>query len=89
MDQQDHDGCRCRECWGLAEYMLATTGRDHGLPRAPGHITARLDELDAPACDHTLTCPCATCQQERVAAIHRQWERRRKPPRQPWEARAA
>jgi hypothetical protein len=29
------DGCRCQECWGLAEHMLLSTGRDFGLPRAP------------------------------------------------------
>lgn len=31
-------GCRCSECFGLAEYMLALTGSDHGLPRARGHL---------------------------------------------------
>jgi hypothetical protein len=30
-------GCRCRECFGFAEYMLEGTGQDYGLPRSPGH----------------------------------------------------
>jgi hypothetical protein len=25
-------GCRCAYCFGLAEYMIATTGDAHGLP---------------------------------------------------------
>jgi hypothetical protein len=35
-DGHEH-GCRCRHCFGLAEYMDGLTGRDYGLPRAPGH----------------------------------------------------
>jgi hypothetical protein len=30
-------GCKCRDCLGLAEYMLEATGHDYGLPRSPGH----------------------------------------------------
>jgi hypothetical protein len=30
-------GCRCRECYGFAEYALEELGQDYGLPRSPGH----------------------------------------------------
>jgi hypothetical protein len=29
------NGCRCRECFGLAETMILSAGKDFGLPRAP------------------------------------------------------
>lgn len=83
------DGCRCRECYGLREYMLEHTGRHHDLPTAPGHLTVALHELDQPVCSGILTCPCPICQQERVASIHRHRQQRQRPPRQPWETRAA
>jgi hypothetical protein len=33
---QHHTECKCPQCWSLAEYMTAMTGKDYGLPRAPG-----------------------------------------------------
>lgn len=29
-------GCKCAQCYGLAEYMHDLTGKDYGLTRAPG-----------------------------------------------------
>lgn len=33
--QRIASGCKCRECFGLAETMLLESGRDFGLERAP------------------------------------------------------
>ena len=35
--EQQHisDGCLCKECYGLAEYMILSQGHDFGLQRAP------------------------------------------------------
>ena len=30
------NGCRCSSCYGFAEFMDQVTGREYGLPRAPG-----------------------------------------------------
>ena len=73
-----HKGCRCAQCYTLAEFMLEETGRDHGLPRAPGHgPSPALSE----ACAGTMTCPCSRCRAERDAAL----QRPRRTSRLPWE----
>jgi hypothetical protein len=54
------DGCRCKECFGLAEHMLLSTGRDFGLPRAPRphDPTSRLHVVTAgPSNGITFTGP--------------------------------
>lgn len=70
-------GCKCRECFGLREVMVGLTGRDHGLPQAPGHVVA----TPKPSCDNTLVCICPDCAsrraQMRPAAVRQPWEPRR------------
>lgn len=61
-------GCRCADCYGLAEYMRETTGEDHGLPATKALrlsvVTAGPKrELD---CDGSMTCSCERCVKERV-----------------------
>lgn len=68
-------GCRCRECYGLAEYMRDLTGRDYGLPSAPGHHTLRVvtpgtappEAIVDPVvvCDGSYVCGCLKCVAER------------------------
>lgn len=80
--------CKCAACYGAAEFMMDLTGKDYGLPRAPGHRPQRLRVIPAAVrvvsdCDGTLTCECARCERdrrERVAAASRTI-------RQPWEVR--
>ena len=31
-------GCRCAQCYGLAEYMADHGREDHGLPRSPQYL---------------------------------------------------
>jgi hypothetical protein len=82
-------GCRCRECFGLAEFMLQVTGNAHGLPRAPGHNTApepqKATLRPVEACNGTMVCECQRCAQERSERVRRP----PKQPKQPWEAKAA
>lgn len=47
LDVRPGSGCRCPECFRLAEYVLALTGNDHGLPRAPGHLPLPVREPEA------------------------------------------
>ena len=71
-------GCRCPECFGLAEYMLRLTGSDHGLPRAPGHKPPSYSPPKPPA-------PTVAEQLREVPVQVRE----RLAPRQPWEPRPA
>lgn len=93
--QQHHTGCKCRECFGFAEYMLAATGKDYGLPRAPGHDSVRLrvltfdkDEPDGVVsevrCSGRMTCECPSCAADRAERVQRGVQH----PRQPWEVAA-
>ena len=46
------NGCKCAQCFGMAEFMLQVTGRDYGLPRAQGHprlraVSERREQLEA------------------------------------------
>lgn len=41
-------GCHCPECFGLAEFMLETTGDPHGLPLARGHALLPVERADPP-----------------------------------------
>lgn len=56
------DGCRCSQCWSLREYMLRLTGKDYGLPAAPGHAPG-LSLVEDP-CDGSYCCECAKCRAE-------------------------
>lgn len=87
------NGCRCPQCWGLAEYMQQLTGKDYGLPNAPG-CTATLRVLTtgpAPTslvaldrtCDGSMTCSCPDCEQERAQRVRLGG----RDPRQPWDAK--
>jgi len=78
-------GCRCKEHFGLAEYMRQLTGNDYGLPSAPlagKHHTLRVqtlgpepeDAIALPipvACDGTLTCGCDPCVADRMERVRR------------------
>lgn len=80
------DGCRCRECFGLAEFMLQATGSTHGLPRLEASPVARKSVLSVvDTCTGTMTCECPVCSQERSERMSRP----RKRVRQPWELEAA
>lgn len=64
-------GCKCRECYGLAEYMLEHRGRDFGLPATKitvltyGPPIQSVEDL----CDGTMLCQCKACTAERAARI--------------------
>jgi hypothetical protein len=80
------NGCRCRECMGLAEYMRDLTGRDHGLPPIEAPLRAVPVPL-APVerCDGSFTCECPSCSEERAERIRAP----RVNVRQPWEPKKA
>jgi hypothetical protein len=84
------NGCRCRDCWGLAEVMIQMHGDDFGLERAPGHPTMMRLRIttggvpEAVTCDSSMTCGCERCVGEREARAARAAETR-----QPWEPRPA
>jgi hypothetical protein len=94
------DGCRCGECFWLAEHMILTTGRDFGLPRAPRPhdqatlrvVTANTTDgisftgpLEKP-CTGGMTCDCKHHRAERAGLVKRG---PRETARQPWEPRPA
>lgn len=75
-------GCKCRECYGLAEYMLQSpAGHTYGLPVAAGHDVPAVTDITRVRCDGTLTCACTTCASDRAARV----KSPRPAPRQPWE----
>lgn len=64
------DGCKCRACYGLAEYMLDHRGSTFGLPPTITILThgppvASLETM----CDGSMLCPCKHCTAERAARI--------------------
>lgn len=65
--------CKCRHCFGLAEYLEDRGIDSHGLPRASGHPTT----LSRATCSGTMTCCCPMCQTARPRVVKRV--------RQPWE----
>lgn len=60
-------GCHCRECFGLAEYMLEHHGRDFGLPRVTTFGAPLISLEDA--CDGSMLCSCKRCSKERAARV--------------------
>lgn len=60
--------------------MLLETGKDYGLPAAPGCGASPLVVADP--CDGSMTCPCGPCDRERRSRIARDV-------RQPWELEKA
>lgn len=72
-------GCRCRECFGLAEFMESIGRSSRDLPRAPGHDRAVLRVVtrdDVPAAEHvvcsgSMTCSCESCVADRAARVKR------------------
>ncbi len=85
-------GCKCKQCFGLAEYMILWSGHDFGLERAPGchpgrtvklHVTTTGTPTVAPACNGLMTCPCERCVGERFEAVNRGV----RPETQPWMPR--
>ena len=86
-------GCKCRECFGLAEHMLQLTGRDYGLPRASGHsrpfapvliLNSKNRVVEEQQCTGSYTCSCPLCAAEREHRVTH-LTRRPKRTRQPWE----
>jgi hypothetical protein len=78
-------GCKCREHYGLAEYMRDLTGRDHGLRPTEAPLRAvPLPLAVVERCDGSFTCECPKCAQERSERVRRP----PKQPRQPWELAA-
>jgi hypothetical protein len=79
------EGCKCKECFGLTEFMRDLTGRDYGLPPTEAPLRAvPLPLSPVERCDGSFTCDCSSCAQERS-------ERVRRPPKaakQPWELAA-
>jgi hypothetical protein len=59
-------GCRCRECFGFAEFMESELGSDYGLPRSPGHA-------------RPTPAPVAEVVQLRPRRVRQPWQAR--PPR--------
>jgi hypothetical protein len=64
------EGCRCKACFGLAEYMILLVGKDFGLERAPGCHSSAARPLED-HCDGTFTCGCKRCTADRTAAAKR------------------
>lgn len=84
-----HNACRCPQCYGLREHMLDATGKDYGLPRAPGCARARgLTLANQEHCQQTLTCTCTDCRLDRTRLIEEAPQRRARI-RQPWEPKRA
>jgi hypothetical protein len=80
------NGCRCRECMGLTEYMRDLTGRDYGLPPTEAPLRAvPLHLSPSEPCDGSFTCECPSCAQERSERVRRP----PKAPKQPWQVRKA
>lgn len=76
-----YGSCKCREHYGLLEYMQNLTGRTYGLEPSWTPPAAALRVIEP---EHGMTCQCARCVAERVVLMSR------RPARQPWEhARAA
>jgi hypothetical protein len=69
-------------CYGLAEFMVALTGKDYGLPKASGHAPhpAPLRVVEAPC--ESMTCICPKCSAKRA-------QLRPKNVPQPWDVRRA
>jgi hypothetical protein len=66
-------GCKCKQCFGLREY-LQDKGLEHrDLPAAPGHPTLPTRAI----CSGTYGCHCVDCQLSRRRTV--------KHVRQPWE----
>lgn len=70
------DGCKCRDCYGLREY-LADHGMDmRGLPAAPGCGARRPVALEAisgevPHDPRSYTCQCVACRAEIAERMRR------------------
>lgn len=69
--------CRCRDCFGLREYMLALTGKTYGLPATRSETPVRPPEPVGP-CD---VCDHPHCQAQRL----RERRKYQAPKRLPWE----
>lgn len=81
-------GCKCRHCYGLAEYMAHLTGREYGLPAAPGHTT-QLTLVAMPGetlCNGRLDCQCKNCRTDRAQHL-RLAQQRQDEDDQPWMPR--
>lgn len=59
------DECRCSQCWSLAEFMRAETGKHYGLRPAQGHPPLRVVH----ACSGEYTCTCERCSEDRKRRV--------------------
>lgn len=64
------DGCRCTQCWGLAEHMLEETGNDLGLPAAPGHARLRVVTAGSACHGYQNACVCPNCVARSGKTLH-------------------
>jgi hypothetical protein len=74
-------GCKCAQCYGLAEFMQALTGKDYGLPKASGHAPQPATlKVEKRVCE-SMTCICPECSakraQMRPVRVSQPWEPRR------------
>ena len=76
--------CKCRDCYGLAEYMRDLTGRDYGLTPAPGHHGPAPALPGKTPCNGSMTCRCEDCENTKLELIVRRYNTAR----QPWEIAA-
>ncbi len=79
------DGCRCRECFGLAEYMTALTGQEYGIAAANGCAPLSAPATLRVACSGSMVCTCDDCEADRLKLMR---ERNQQAARQPWQLAA-
>lgn len=68
---QHNPGCKCRECYGLAEFMLEHRGHTFGLPATRITVLTHGPPITSleDACDGSMLCPCRACSAERAERI--------------------
>lgn len=66
------EGCRCRQCFGLFEHMLGTTGRTHGLEPTRVEVFTFGPEVVSleDFCRGTMLCECRRCSAERAERVN-------------------
>jgi len=73
--------CKCKDCYGLAEYMRDLTGKDYGLKRAEGHKGKEPALPGRIPCDGSMTCGCKRCSEQKQLLVTTHKPR----VKQPWE----
>ena len=73
--------CKCKDCYGLAEYMMDLTGKDYGLKRAEGHKGDSPPMPGVKECNGSMTCECKECSRQKQLLV----TKHKGPAKQPWE----